>query len=75
MANIETPSISRLLSVNEVCTLLGLGRRTLYDYLANGRIHALKRGSRTMITEAEVARFQASLPPAQYRTGRDQRAA
>ena len=75
MINSDTPGVSRLLSVNEACALLGLSRSTLYDYLRMDRIRALKRGARTVITEAEIARFQASLPPAQSRAGREQHAA
>ena len=51
----------------------GLGRTTLYELIAAGKIEARKAGARTLIPADSLRRYIASLPAANIRTG--QRAA
>ncbi|GJE44629.1 helix-turn-helix domain-containing protein [Methylobacterium soli] len=57
---------NRFMSIKEARAMLGIGETTIYKLLNERRITAFKLGGRTFISEAEVARFQASLPTAQF---------
>jgi len=51
-------------SIDEL-TEAGYGSRAyLYEQIGAGRLHAVKRGRRTIVLEAERKRWQASLPAA-----------
>ena len=59
--------VDRLLPVAEVCTRLAISRAQFYILAAEGRIGAFKHGSRTVVPEAELRRYIAALPPAEFR--------
>lgn len=65
----------RLMSVKEARALLGIGDSKIYELMNAGQIKAVKLGSRTMISEAEVARYKASLPAAEWRGNYSRKAA
>jgi hypothetical protein len=48
--------------------LSGLSRTIIYDYLASGRLLAIKRGRRTLVTWESLAEYLASRPPAVFGT-------
>lgn len=41
----------------EVMTLIGIGRSTLYELIANGEIKVVKIGRRTLVPHDELERF------------------
>lgn len=53
----------RLLSLEETRRLLGIGNTKLFDLLKSGELSARKLGTRTVIAESELVRFQQHLPP------------
>ncbi len=50
-------------TVREACAATGLGRSTLYEEVRAGRLIARKRGSKTVILEADLAAYLAALRP------------
>jgi hypothetical protein len=48
--------------------LSGLSRTIIYEYLASGRLLAIKRGRRTLVTWESLTEYLASLPPAVFGT-------
>jgi excisionase family DNA binding protein len=58
----------RLFTIGQVLERTGDSRATLYRKLAEGKIAAVKDRGRTKVSEAEVQRYIASLPPAEFRT-------
>src|SRR5215216_3709328 len=46
-----------LLSVGEVCGILGCSRTSLYRWLARGDIHPVRVGSRAKFDPAEIRRY------------------
>jgi len=57
----DVPSVLRRLSI---------GRSTLYELMASGRIHAVKLGAKTLVPESELQRFASSLQRATGNRGR-----
>ena len=57
----DVPSVLRRLSI---------GRSTLYELMASGRIHAVKLGAKTLVPESELQRFASSLQRAAGNRGR-----
>lgn len=57
----DVPSVLRRLSI---------GRSTLYELMACGRIHAVKLGAKTLVPESELQRFASSLQRATGNRGR-----
>jgi excisionase family DNA binding protein len=54
---------SRAHTVSGACEQLGnIGRSTIYGLIAEGRLEAIKLGSRTLITDASIAALLDSLP-------------
>jgi excisionase family DNA binding protein len=52
------------------CEQLGnIGRSTIYGLIAQGRLEAVKLGSRTLITDASIATLLASLPRVKSKPG------
>jgi excisionase family DNA binding protein len=51
-----------LLTINEACQALRIGRTALYAAIKSGALAAKKLGSRTLITSDELERFAQSLP-------------
>jgi excisionase family DNA binding protein len=50
-------------TVDAACQRLGnIGRTTIYGLIAEGRLEALKLGSRTLITTASIEALLADLP-------------
>jgi len=65
----ETERVLPVLSVREACTMLGVGRATLYDLIESGRLPAFRPGKRAYripgeaveaFKEAEIRKLQAS---------------
>jgi excisionase family DNA binding protein len=56
-------------SIAEAVRAAGIGRSTLYEAMATGRLKAVKLGSRTLIPAVELRRFIDALPPARPVTG------
>lgn len=50
------------LSVIEAARIAGVGRSTLYEALASGKLQARKLGTRTIILETDLRAWLASLP-------------
>ena len=50
-------------TVAAFCQWSGLGRTKVYDLIKQGDLRALKCGRRTLITEAEAARWRDALSP------------
>lgn len=53
---------STALSINEASRRLSIGRTRLYELIGSGQISARKIGRRTIILEAEIARFLDTCP-------------
>ena len=49
-------------SVNEICTLAGLGRDSVYQAIRNGKLVARKYGKRTLVIDEDLRAFLRSLP-------------
>ena len=56
-------------SIPEAVRATGLGRTSLYELIATGRIEARKAGKRTLIPAESLRAFLAALPHADIRTG------
>jgi excisionase family DNA binding protein len=54
------PGPDRLLSVDEACAALGLGRSRVYGEMGAGRLRTIKVGRRRLVPAAAVAEFIAS---------------
>ncbi|MCX7324431.1 MAG: helix-turn-helix domain-containing protein [Hyphomicrobiales bacterium] len=50
--------------IADVTTRTGIGRTTLFNLIRDGRLRAVKVGSRTLIRADDLADFLASLPDA-----------
>jgi excisionase family DNA binding protein len=46
--------------------ILHIGRTKIYDLLGEGKLQAVKDGTRVMITVESIKQYQASLPPATF---------
>jgi excisionase family DNA binding protein len=55
------------LSVRETAVITGLGRSTIYEALASGRLLARKLGRRTVILESDLRAWLESLPPLRHK--------
>ena len=49
-------------TVPDACKAAGLGRTTLYELIAAGRLRAMKAGTRTLIEADSLRSYLASLP-------------
>ena len=49
-------------TIPEACKLIGISRSSLYEALADGKLHAVKFGNRTLIPYEELKRCIAALP-------------
>ncbi len=49
-------------TVPDACKAAGLGRTTLYELIAAGRVRAMKAGTRTLIEADSLRSYLASLP-------------
>jgi excisionase family DNA binding protein len=49
-------------TVPDACKAAGLGRTTLYELIAAGRVRAMKAGTRTLVEAESLRRYLASLP-------------
>lgn len=52
------------LAIADVARRTGIGRTTLFNLIRDGRLRAVKVGSRTLIRADDLAEFLASLPDA-----------
>ena len=62
MKALEQKRMAVGLTVLEAARSAGVGRSTIYEELASGRLKAKKLGRRTIITEQAVAEWMAGLP-------------
>lgn len=53
-----------LLTIEQACQRLSLGRTSLFNAIRDRKLRAVKLGRATRIAESELARFLASLPDA-----------
>lgn len=60
----QTATIERLFGLNETRQFLGVGNTKLFELIRTGQLSARKIGSRTVVAESELIRFQSQLPPA-----------
>ena len=60
--NIPTDLAPEGLSIVEACRVAGIGRTTLYEAIANGRLKARKLGQRTIILRSDLQCFLRHLP-------------
>jgi len=56
-----------LIPINQVATMIGQHRRTIYSLIAADRLRAVKSGRSTLIFYDSVMRYIASLRPAQIK--------
>jgi len=49
-------------TIPDACKLIGISRSSLYEALADGKLHAVKFGNRTLIPYEELRRCIAALP-------------
>ena len=47
--------------VNDFCAAFGIGRTTFYELVKADKLHTVKLGKLTLVTQAEAQRFQAAL--------------
>jgi excisionase family DNA binding protein len=53
-----------LITINQVATMIGQHRRTIYSLIAGGRLKAVKSGRSTLVFYDSVKQYIAGLPPA-----------
>lgn len=51
------PTTIHLYTLKEVCDVVQLSRRTIYNYLKDGSLKAVKVGSQWRVTEEELKAF------------------
>ncbi len=56
-------------TILDAAKVSGLGRSTVYELIAAGKLEARKSGARTLILADSLRRYVASLPKAAIRTG------
>jgi excisionase family DNA binding protein len=54
--------LTEIVTVQEACAILRMGRTTLYEMLATGRLRARKLGSRTVFRRSDIDEFLKNLP-------------
>lgn len=57
-------------TIKEFCTLAGVGRSFVYEQIAEGRLRAVKAGSRTLIRCGDAAAYLDALPAFQAHSAR-----
>ena len=65
MAELESrgaETLPRLLSISQTCHLLGVGRSSLYQMMASGRVRSVKIGRRRLVPREAIDEFVANLP-------------
>ena len=53
-------------SVQDLTTIIGLGRTSIYEMLARGELRAIKIGKRTLVDVAAARQFMAAQPVAVF---------
>jgi excisionase family DNA binding protein len=56
-AELMGPESRRLLSLPEVCEILGVGRTTVFELVRSGALPSLKIGRRRLVTRMSVENF------------------
>jgi excisionase family DNA binding protein len=56
-----------LIPINQVATMIGQHRRTIYSLIAAGRLRAVKSGRSTLVFYDSVKEYIGSLRPAQIK--------
>jgi excisionase family DNA binding protein len=62
-------------TIADAVKVSGIGRTSLYELIAAGKIEARKAGNRTLIPADSLRAYIASLPHAAIRTGRQRASA
>ena len=57
-------------TIKEFCTLAGVGRSFVYEQIAEGRLHAVKAGGRTLIRRGDAIAYLDALPAFQAHSAR-----
>ena len=65
----------RYCSIADWVRLSGVSRSVTYELLGDGKIQAVKLGSKTLINVDSGLKYLSSLPPAEITTGRNRRPA
>ena len=60
----ESIDEKRTFGINKFCQRNDVGRTTVYEEIKNGRLRAVKCGTRTLITKEAEDSWRASLPAA-----------
>jgi len=63
-ANLLLPAVRALLSVDDACRFLSIGRTRFYQLLASGDLAAVKIGRSTRVRVADLLAFVDALPAA-----------
>lgn len=67
----ETDTTTPLtVTIHEAVRVSGLSRSEVYRRLADGKLRAVKSGSRTLVLMASLRAHLASLPPATFRAAK-----
>ncbi len=61
-SSVQEPGAPLVFSVADACYRLGIGRSTLYEEIAAGRLKAVKCGTRTLIPAASMEAWVDELP-------------
>jgi len=62
MKTLQQKQMALGLTVLEAAKIAGIGRSTIYEELASGRLKAKKLGRRTIVTEQALSEWMAGLP-------------
>lgn len=54
--------MDRMISINEACQQLGIGRSTFYREVAAGRLTIRKAGCRSLIRQSDLDAWMEALP-------------
>jgi excisionase family DNA binding protein len=56
-----------LVPINHASAIIGRSRRSIYQLVADGRLKAVKSGSRTLLVYDSLKAYAAQLPPAKFK--------
>lgn len=62
LKNNGAEELPRLLSIPQVCRLLGVGRSSLYEMLSSRQLRSVKIGRRRLVPREAIDEFVAKLP-------------
>ena len=53
----RTPKLEKLMSIDEVMTLLGVGKNTIYKWICQNKLKIVKAGHKDMFKPSDILRF------------------